>query len=106
MKNKQLQRIINEFRTEMKKLISPAPEKIILFGSHARGDVVEGSDIDLLLIFNRKVSSKTMNKIRGVSNLISFKNDVVISEFLFTNRDFKEYKTPFLMNVKKEGILI
>jgi predicted nucleotidyltransferase len=28
-----------------------APEKIILFGSHARGDAREDSDIDLLVLF-------------------------------------------------------
>lgn len=28
-----------------------APEKIILFGSHARGDATEDSDVDLLVLF-------------------------------------------------------
>jgi len=106
VKNKELQGIIREFKTEIRNSVTPTPEKVILFGSHARVEAVEGSDIDLLLIFNKKVSSGTIKKIRDISNLISFKNEVVISEFLFADRDFKEHKTPFLMNVKKEGILV
>jgi predicted nucleotidyltransferase len=29
-----------------------APDKIILFGSHARGDAQEDSDVDLLVLFS------------------------------------------------------
>ncbi len=29
-----------------------SPEKIILFGSHARGDARRGSDVDLLVLFD------------------------------------------------------
>jgi len=32
--------------------------------------------------------------------------DVVISEFPLTERDFKKHKTPFLLNVKREGIYV
>jgi predicted nucleotidyltransferase len=28
-----------------------SPERIILFGSHARGDAREGSDLDLMVLF-------------------------------------------------------
>ena len=28
-----------------------APERVVLFGSHARGDADEGSDVDLMVLF-------------------------------------------------------
>jgi hypothetical protein len=45
-------------------------------------------------------------KIRAISNALSLKYDVVISEFLFTEEEFERYNTPFLLNVKRNGILI
>ena len=106
MRKKELENIIQEFKIEIRKIVGSNLKRILLFGSYARGDAEEGSDIDLLLIFDSKVSSDTIRKIRGVSNSLSLKYDVVISEFLFTEEDFENYKTPFLLNVKKEGILV
>jgi hypothetical protein len=34
------------------------------------------------------------------------KYDVVISKFYLTEEEFQKHKTPFLLNVKKEGILV
>jgi len=106
MENKELKNIIREFKAEIRKFVGSDLEKIFLFGSHARGDAVEGSDIDLLLVSNKKIPSGTMRKIRDISSSLSLRHDVVISEFLLTEKDFKEHKTPFLLNVKREGILV
>jgi predicted nucleotidyltransferase len=106
MRKKELEGIIQEFKIEIRNFVGSNLKRILLFGSYARGDAVEGSDIDLLLIFDSTVSSDAIRKIRDVSNSLSLKYDVVISEFLFTEEDFENYKTPFLLNVKKEGILV
>jgi predicted nucleotidyltransferase len=106
MIKKELEGVIQEFKVEIRKFVGSNLKRILLFGSYARGDAEEGSDIDLLLIFDRKVSPDTIRKIRDVSNSLSLKYAVVISEFLFTEEDFKKYKTPILLNVKKEGILV
>ena len=47
------------------------PEKIILFGSHARGDADENSDLDLLVIVDgvqqlRKESIRVRRALRGL----------------------------------------
>jgi len=106
MRKKDLEGIVQEFKVEIRKFVGSNLKRLLLFGSYARGDAEEGSDIDLLLIFDSKISSDTIRKIRDVSNSLSLKYDVVISEFLFTEKDFENYKTPFLLNVKKEGILV
>ncbi len=106
MKQRTIKEIIKEFKTKIESIAGSHLKHIILFGSIARGDAVEGSDIDLLLVFNSKISPDMIRKIRDASNFLSLKYDVVISEFLFTEEEFEKYKTPFLLNVKKEGVKI
>ena len=100
------ERIIQEFKTEVEKTAGLNLKRVILFGSFARGDAVEGSDIDLLLVFGRKPSKDVMRRIRDISNFLSLKYDVVISEFLFTEKEFGRCRTPFLLNIKKEGVAV
>lgn len=106
MKKMTVKKIIQEFKAEIKKIAGSDLKQIILFGSFARGNAVEGSDIDLLLVFGNKLSPDVIRKIRDVSNFLSLKYDVVISEFLFTEEEFVKYNTPFLLNVKREGVII
>lgn len=42
---------------------APAPAKVILFGSHARGDANEGSDFDFLVI-EREVENRLNEEVR------------------------------------------
>lgn len=106
MIKKELESIIQEFKVEIRELVGSNLKRILLFGSYAREDAVEGSDIDLLLIFENKISAEVIDKIRGVSKRLSLKYDVVISNFYITEEEFQRRKTPFLLNVKKEGILV
>ena len=59
--NKKLKNIINDLKPY-------DPEKIILFGSYARGDFKKDSDIDLLII--KKTKKPLMKRIDEATNLI------------------------------------
>jgi len=48
--NKQIQTIITKTQQGLKKLYGEQLEKIVLFGSQARGDATPESDIDILIV--------------------------------------------------------
>ena len=98
--------ILRKFKREVKQVNKDNFKRIILFGSYAREEQKKGSDIDLILIFKKEPTSKIKSKIREISNSLSLQHNIVITEFLFTESEFNKYKTPFLLNVKKEGIII
>ncbi|MGB3614173.1 MAG: nucleotidyltransferase domain-containing protein [Elainellaceae cyanobacterium] len=57
-----------------------APQQIILFGSHARGEATADSDIDLLIVFPELESKRQMAiAIRRVLSDLPIAKDVVVT---------------------------
>ena len=79
--------------------------KIILFGSVARGDDTEESDIDVLII--SPIADKIKPEIHKIAINIILEKDEVISPRVMTEEQFnKTDDYPFLTNVLKEGVIL
>jgi predicted nucleotidyltransferase len=79
------------------------PEKIILFGSAARGEVVADSDIDLLII-KRNTPLYGADRIMEVSSLIE--RDVPVDFLVYRPDEFERRLNlgdPFIELIVKEG---
>ena len=98
--------VVTKFKREIRKITGDNLKKIILFGSHARNEEVKYSDIDIILLFQDEPSEEIKSKIKEISNSLSLQYDVVIAEIFLTQSEFQTYQTPFLLNIKKEGIAI
>ncbi len=69
--NEMVARIVTQF----------APERIILFGSHARGDAGVDSDIDLLVVMPVKGSKRKMQlQIQSALYDIRVPKDIIVSK--------------------------
>ena len=79
--------------------------KIILFGSVARGDDHEESDIDILIISNNREGID--DKIADEIAWIMYDKQELISAHIIDEKSFEETKNfSFLTNVLKEGVSI
>jgi uncharacterized protein len=67
-----------------------APAKVILFGSHARGDANEGSDLDFLVI-EREVEDRVAEevKLRGALRGFGAPVDVIVMDEALAQRRAK-----------------
>ena len=102
---KRVQSILKEFREEMQKIYLDRLKEIILFGSYARGDAVEDSDIDIVMLLEDvKDIYAEREKYFPVTSRISLKYDTVVSVVPLDSRDFQQKRTPLILNVSKEGI--
>ncbi len=81
-------------------------KKIILYGSKARGDFLEDSDIDLLFISESEVSRAAKSEMNDIIYDHELSNDIVVSAIFISESDFKNKINTFLMRVKKEGVII
>jgi predicted nucleotidyltransferase len=81
-------------------------KKIILYGAKARGDFIEGSDIDLLFVTEVSLDRATKFQISDIIYKYELSNDVIISAIFISEPEFRDKLNIFLMKVKKEGVVI
>lgn len=78
-------------------------EKLILFGSYARGDFNEGSDLDVVLIKN--TNKRFIDRIGDALKI--YKGKLPLEPFVYTPEEFKKMKNrDFIKIILKEGIEI
>jgi len=99
--------ILDELRAKVSDLFGKQLESVVLYGSHARGDARTDSDIDILIVLLDDFDYFQMvNKVSFLTSEISLKYEVVISSAFITKEEFDQLRTPFLINIKQEGILV
>jgi predicted nucleotidyltransferase len=78
---------------------------LILYGSYARGDYNEDSDIDLLILIDKdKITHADEDKITFPLFDIGFKTSTLISPMVYTKEAWAKHRiTPFFENVNNEG---
>ncbi len=82
---------------------------LILYGSYARGDYREDSDVDLLVLIDKdKVTRSDEKRIKYPLYDIEFDTGTVISPLVFSKQDWEKRHriTPFYENVLREGRIL
>jgi type I restriction enzyme S subunit len=79
--------------------------RAILYGSWARGDTTEDSDIDVLIVFGGKsFPAKRIDRMIDVITEINLKYSVLISVYPISDKDYFTIHSPLLINIRREGI--
>lgn len=99
------QTILNDLRQRLTQLYGPRLVRLVLYGSQARGDAEEGSDVDVLVVLDGEVRpGEEIRRTGGIIAELSLANDVVISCAFVSSKRFTAEKIPFLLNVRREGV--
>lgn len=104
--------IVDEFVSRANAILGNRVKKIILYGSYARGDYSDSSDIDIMILtdLNDNEMYENFVKISDMAYDIEEENnfDITLSP-LIKNIDKFNYwleALPFYMNVQREGVVL
>lgn len=106
---RQIDGMIQQFVEQSLKAYAPHIKRIILFGSYARGDFREDSDIDVMVLvdYPREEMGRQISGLSHISYDISYDNDFIEINPIVQNVAFFEkwiQAYPFYNNVASEGI--
>jgi uncharacterized protein len=88
--------------------VEPTAE-VILYGSYARGENNEDSDVDVLvLVDNNALSYNDKKKISYPLYELESEIGIIISPLIYDKQlwENKHYVTPFYKSIKSDGILL
>ncbi len=102
-----LEHILSELRNRLRALYGERLAKVVLFGSQARGEAAEKSDIDVMVILKRDVSP-SLEIARTIDDVadISLANDVVLSCVFMPESRYEREQSPLILNVRREGLAV
>ena len=97
--------ILPELRRALEALYCDRLVHLVLYGSQARGDAEEGSDIDVLVVLTGEVSSMVeIERTGDIITELSLKYDELICCVFMDEHRFINRSGPLLRNIRKEGI--
>jgi predicted nucleotidyltransferase len=99
--------ILDTLRREISRVLGDQVESMLLYGSRARGEHRPDSDIDVLVVTRDAVDyGELIRRTSDVVSTLSLENDVVISRVFVSKERFEREQSPFLLNVRREGVVL
>jgi predicted nucleotidyltransferase len=105
--NGNIQEILSKCSKQINSLYPDAD--IILYGSQAKNQAAEYSDIDIIVLLAEPVSEKQKKQIHDLLYEIGLRYDAVISVFIKSRQNWQSpisKATSLYKSVQKEGIII
>jgi uncharacterized protein len=102
-----IDKILKELKADVVRLYGNRLKSVILYGSWARKQANQDSDIDLTIVLTGEViASREIDRLINVITDINLKYDVLLSVYPVSEKDYDSLNSPLLLNIRKEGVTV
>lgn len=106
MDRTEIKTVVDEYSEGLRKIFGDQLVSVLLYGSFARGEGREDSDIDIVCVLRPPfVYAEAIRKSSVLTAKLSLKYDVVLSRVFVSEEDLKTRNLPLFMNIRREGVL-
>lgn len=102
-----IQKIARELRTRLEELYGDRLHEVVLYGSYARGEATEASDVDVMVVLEGEVDAWTeLHRMAGPVYDLELETEEMITLYPISRAEFEQKEHPLLINVHREGVTI
>jgi len=104
--DEKIKSLINLIKAHLIKMYGDNIKKVILYGSYVRNEATRDSDIDVLVLIDQSLNPFEVRE--SLSDLlfdILLEEGELISVIAVPEHLYENYNSPFMLNVKKEGMI-
>lgn len=102
--------IVYQFSQQMKSLFGSYLVQVILYGSYARGDYRDNSDVDVMILVDLPEDKikKIENDVYDIAFEIEMDTGIDISPVIKSNAQYEYWADvlPYYRNVREEGVVV
>ncbi len=102
-----VKRLVDQVKAYLHERYGEGIKRVILYGSHARDEATQDSDVDVLVLTDPSLKPSDVRE--SLSNLLFdmlMDEDELVSVIVIPEDFFEDHNLPFMLNVREEGVTI
>lgn len=102
-----IKQVLGEFKQALEVLYGEQLASLVLYGSVARDEATDDSDVDVLVVLKGKIKPAVETRRMGdASTQLLLQYDELISVVPMSQQDFLYRDSPLLLNIRQDGIFV
>ena len=104
MNEPEIREIVRRYRQGLEEIFGDQLVAVLLYGSWARGEAHEESDIDVVCVLRPPFDyGEAIRLTSALTARLSLAHDVAISRVFISEEDWRTRHLPFYVNLRREG---
>lgn len=105
--NTEVGTMLEELRSALERLYGDRLRQVILYGSQARGEANEDSDVDVVVVLAGSiVPGREIDRMLDLVVELNEKYGTLISVYPVSEENYQATQSPLLINVRREGVAV
>jgi len=102
-----IKRLVDRVKAHLHERYGEGIKRVILYGSHARGEATKESDVDVLVLVDPSLNpSKVRASLSDLLYDMLLDEGELVSVAVIPEDFFESHGFPFMLNVKREGVTV